>query len=335
MNISNIGEFGFVNRLAPGFLKNLPEGVTGIGDDCAVIPWNTDESLLVTTDMLIEDVHFIRSKISPLDLGYKSLAVNLSDIAAMGATPESAFLSLGIPGDIEIEWLDEFYTGLNQLAKQEHVNLLGGDTTKSPDNLVINITVIGKAITQFIKFRSTSKQNDIICTTGIIGDSGGGLKSLFENKAINDDIMYLIRQHNRPRPHIAEGIWLARQKGVHAMMDISDGIDSDLRRIMEKSLCGAEINIDRLPISRQLHNVSEQFKWNADEIALTGGEDYCLLVTIDPGYYKIISEKFLKEFQRPLADIGLITNNETTLKYFKNGKPVITEGCGFDHFKNH
>jgi thiamine-monophosphate kinase len=335
MKISSIGEFGFINRIAPQFLKDIPDGVTGIGDDCAVIPWKENESLLVTTDMLIEDIHFLRTKISPRDLGYKSLAVNLSDIAAMGGTPESAFLSLGIPGDIAIEWLDDFYTGLNNLANQEHILLLGGDTTKSPAHLVINITVIGKADSQLIKYRSTAKQGDIICVTGFIGDSGGGLKSLMEEKPLDDDIIYLIRRHNSPRAHLAEGVWLAKQEGVHAMMDVSDGIDSDLRRIMEKSRCGAEINIDNLPISQQLREVSGVFDWNSDEIAITGGEDYCLLITVDPGLYNIISGKFEKEFHRKLPGIGLITNEEGKLKYFKNEKLVVIQGHGFDHFNNY
>jgi len=335
MKISSIGEFGFINRIAPPFLQDLPEDVAGIGDDCAVIPWRENESLLITTDMLIENIHFIRKKISPFDLGYKSLAVNLSDIAAMGGTPESAFLSLGIPDNIDIEWLDEFYAGLNELAKQEQVYLLGGDTTKSPAHLVINITVTGKAESQFIKYRSTAKRGDIICTTGLTGDSGGGLKSLIEDKPLNDEVIYLIRQHNRPRAHISEGVWLSRQAGVNAMMDISDGIDSDLRRIMERSHCGAEINIDNLPISQQLRTASDRFNWNADEIAITGGEDYCLLVTVNPEQYNIISKKFEEDFNRKLQGIGFITNDETELRYFKNGKLIVIQGHGFDHFNNH
>ncbi len=236
MKLSAIGEFGFIHRISPPFLKNLPNAVVGIGDDCAVLPWKENESLLVTTDMLIEDIHFIRSKISPRDLGYKSLAVNLSDIAAMGGTPESAYLSLGIPKYFDVEWMDDFYTGLHELAESERVHLLGGDTTKSPTHLVINITVLGKANPRLIKYRSTAKQDDIICVTDFLGDSGGGLKCLLENKLFGDDVMYLIQRHHRPRAHIAEGIWLAMQEGVHAMMDVSDGIDSDLHRIMERSL---------------------------------------------------------------------------------------------------
>jgi len=131
MKLSEIGEFGFIKRLSLPFVQNLPDGIVGIGDDCAVVQWRDETSLLVTTDMLIEGIHFLRAKISPRDLGYKSLAVNLSDIAAMGGTPMSAFISIGIPNEIEVEWLDDFYGGLHELAEAESVSLLGEIASRS------------------------------------------------------------------------------------------------------------------------------------------------------------------------------------------------------------
>jgi len=332
MKLTNIGEFGLINRIAPPFLKNLPDSVIGIGDDCAVTPWKEDASLLVTTDLLIEDIHFLRAKISPRDLGYKSLAVNLSDIAAMGGTPESAYLSLGIPHDIDVEWLDKFYEGLGELAEIEGVYLLGGDTTKSPAHIVINITVLGKINPQFIKLRSSAKQGDIICVTDFIGDSGGGLRYLIEERLHDDDAAYLLQRHHKPRAQIAEGSWLALQKSVHAMMDVSDGIDSDLHRIMECSQCGAEIKTECLPISKQLHNASKKYGWNTTEIAVAGGEDYCLLTTIAPEYYPAISEEFKNKFNRPLSNIGLVVDKESGLRYTYNGKETRILQHGFDHF---
>jgi thiamine-monophosphate kinase len=332
MKLSNIGEFGLIHRIAPPFLKNLPETIIGIGDDCAVIPWKEDASLLVTTDMLIEDIHFLRAKISPRDLGYKSLAVNLSDIAAMGGTPESAYLSLGIPHDVDVEWLDEFYAGLRELTEAESVYLLGGDTTKSPAHIVINITVLGKVNPRLIKYRSSAKQGDIICVTDFVGDSGGGLRYLVEEITRDDDAAYLLQRHHRPRAQLAEGSWLALQEGVHAMMDISDGIDSDLHRIMERSQCGAEVHIEHLPISKQLYNASKRFGWHVTEVAVAGGEDYCLLTTIAPEYYSTISEEFKKKFNRPLSNIGLIVDKESELQYTEYGKRVVIYQHGFDHF---
>jgi len=332
MKLSEIGEFGFIRRICPPFLKNLPSAIVGIGDDCAVIPWKEDTSLLVTTDMLIEDIHFLRKKIPPRDLGYKSLAVNLSDIAAMGGKPTSAYISIGIPRDVDVELLDEFYAGLRELANSTSVHLLGGDTTKSPNHLVVNIAVIGEMNTSLVKYRSSAKIGDTICVTGYLGDSGSGLKILLEDKHLNEDAVYLINEHHRPRPHLREGAWLAQHEGVHAMMDVSDGIDSDLHRIMERSICGADVRFESLPISPQLQRVAAQYGWNAIEIAATGGEDYCLLVTIAPNRYSTIAQEFEKEFKRPLVNIGIIVNKGNKLTYFKYGEKTDLLKNGYDHF---
>jgi len=332
MKLSTIGEFGFINRIAPPFVKDLPKSVVGIGDDCAVLPWNNDTLLLVTTDMLIEDVHFLRAKIPPADLGYKSLAVNLSDIAAMGGIPSSAYISIGIPKDIDVEWLDEVYAGLYELACETQVHLLGGDTTKSPTHLVINIAVIGYVKSSQVKYRSSALEGDIICVTDYLGDSGGGLKILLENYEQDDNANELIKRHHRPRAHLIEGQWLSKQKGVRAMMDVSDGIDSDLHRIMERSICGAEIYVEKLPISPILKQVAERYNWDASEIAATGGEDYCLLVTIDKNCFEEVAIEFEKEFNRPLFEIGKITKAESELVYLKNNQPIKFGKHGYNHF---
>jgi thiamine-monophosphate kinase len=333
MKLSKIGEFGLIRRFSPPFLRNLPAGVVGIGDDCAVIPWKKNRNLLVTTDMLIENIHFLKDKITPWELGYKSLAANLSDIAAMGGKANSAFLSLGIPPDIEVEWLDEFFKGIRNLAKAENVLLLGGDTTKSSGPLVVNIGVLGEAHPARVKFRSGAKAGDIVCVTGFLGDSGGGLRVLCEGKPLFRDERYLVRCHHRPRPHLAEGAWLATREEVTAMMDVSDGIDSDLRRIMEHSRCGTLIHLDTLPISSPLKRVAKKYGWNPFEIAAAGGEDYCLLATVGPERFKKIASAFEKRFKRPLSRIGVITKAREELVYRFHGKPVRLSHRGFDHFR--
>lgn len=332
--LSEIGEFGLIKRFSHHFLDNLPPGVTGIGDDCSVIPINNKEALLVTTDMLIEDSHFLKNKISPFELGYKSLAVNLSDIAAMGGTPRAAFLSLGIPSSIDVEWLDEFFSGFKALAKKTNTLLLGGDTTKSSDRLVINVAVTGIAKLEKIKKRSTALPGDIICVTGITGDSGGGLLALLQNLSQDDDVKYLIQQHHLPEPHLNEGKWLAGQKAVHAMMDVSDGIESDIKRIMEASGVGAEIKLEKLPVSHQLKAVSNKNNWNFYEIAAGGGEDYCLLVTVDEKTYSSLNNEYNKAFSRDLTAIGLINQNKGELQIKLNDEIVKPVKHGFDHFQN-
>lgn len=332
MKLKEIGEFGLIDRISPQFLRNLPAQMVGIGDDCAVIPFNKEESLLITTDMLIEDSHFLRDKIPPEDLGYKSLAVNLSDIAAMGGIPSDAFLSIGIPAEIEVEWLDLFFKGLGDLAKKSGTHLLGGDTTKSPRYLIINIVVVGKMPTDKIKYRSDAMPGDDVFLTGFIGSSGTGLKLLLEEKPVNKSGNTLINIHNRPRPHLAEGKWLAEKESVNAMIDVSDGIDSDLRRIMDKSHCGIDIDLKSLPVSDDMVSVCKQYGWNTHEIAAAAGEDYCLLCTINNQDSKHIMKEYRLEFGIDLYHIGKITENVSELNYFVDHKPVSPKEHGFDHF---
>jgi thiamine-monophosphate kinase len=332
MKLSDIGEFGLIRRFSPAFLKKLPAGVTGIGDDCAVLPWTKSRILLVTTDLLVEDIHFIRARIAARDLGHKSLAVNLSDIAAMGGTPRSAFLSIGLPRNMDVSWLDEFFRGFASLAGMAKVRLLGGDTTGSPGPLVINVALLGEARRDRVKYRSGAENGDIICVTGNLGDSGGGLRVLLEERPLRRDERYLVRCHNRPNAHLAEGAWLAARDAVTAMMDVSDGIDSDLRRIMERSRCGAAVDLDRLPLSLPLVSAARKYGWNPLEIAASGGEDYCLLATVRAGRFANVSSAFARKFGRPLFRIGTIAGQKAGLIYKLNGRAVVLKRHGFDHF---
>ncbi len=333
VTLSDLGEFGLIKRFSRQFIKDLPEGITGIGDDCAIIPLNEKEALLITTDMLIEDSHFLIDKISPYDLGQKSLAVNLSDIAAMGGNPHSAYLAIGIPVRQEIKWLDKFFLGIKDLCSKTNTYFLGGDTTKSPVRLVINVCVIGTIHPTKIKRRSTAMPGDIICINDSVGDSGGGLKILIDNKPLDKHSSYLVQRHNCPRAHIEEGKWLAQREEINAMIDVSDGIESDIHRIMESSDVGAEIEINKIPLSEQLIIVSEKHDWNAREISLTSGEDYCLMFTVPENHINTLEKDYVQEFKRPLHKIGKITGNQGKLMITRDGKVIDLKKHGFDHFK--
>lgn len=334
--IKDLGEFGFIARFSPAFLRKLPAGVLGIGDDCAMLPWKGNRKLLVTTDLLIDRVHFLREKVWPADLGYKSLAVNLSDIAAMGGRPRWAFLSLAIPPDTEISWLDEFFRGWQQLERKTGVRLLGGDTTRSKNGLIINVAVLGEAEGKFLKLRSGARPGDVVAVTGNLGDAEGGLRLILEKSEkarLHPEEKFLIRRHYRPRPHLEEGAFLARQPEVHAMMDVSDGIDSDLRRIIERSGCGVDVYLENLPVSLALKECCRRFGWNLEEVAAAGGEDYCLLLTAAFDDFPALAEKFYRRFRQPLTAIGRVTVKKNHLRYFRNQAPVILGKSGFDHFK--
>lgn len=336
MKISEIGEFGFLSRLKKNFLYQYPEGVIGVGDDCAIIPQSDSKALLVTTDLLIENIHFYISQISARSLGYKALAVNLSDIAAKGGFPQYVFLSIALPSQTKVEWLDQFYSGFLDLAQKYNTLLLGGDTTQSPDKIFINVTLLGQLDLKNIKLRSSAQIGDIIVVTDFLGDSSCGFHSLqVQNRVkVNEDIEYLRERHFLPKPAIEEGQWLSQQEGVHAMMDISDGISSDLHRIMEQSKCGVRIHLESIPLSKSLMNVTSQYHWQAWNFALSGGEDYSLLLTVDQKEFEEIHQNYLKRFNRKLFVIGEIIDQQEGFQTTLNNQPYAFNFSQFEHFKS-
>lgn len=317
--IEEIGEFGLIKTITDKFIDLVPQGWHGIGDDCAVIPYNETQSLVITTDMLIEGVHFLRDKISPRDLGYKSLAVNISDVAAMGACVVGSFLSIALPSTISRSWCDQFFEGYHS----HNVPLLGGDTTKSLASIAINVVAIGMADNSSLKFRNMAKVGDKIYVTGCLGDSGAGLRILLENRLSSDsevdNITKLIAAHNSPRAHRLEGLDLGACHSVHAMMDVSDGIASDLRHIMKSSEVGAVVELSQIPISQGLRIVSSLYDWDPLELAVNAGEDYVLLFTADP------SAKFTYH------EIGRIVDGDQ-LMWLENGISKSIDYKGFTHF---
>lgn len=332
MKLSEIGEFGLIGRFAGKFKSLIPQGITGIGDDCAILPVGDGNDLVITTDMLVEDIHFTKSMISPIDLGHKSLAVNLSDIASMGAIPVGSFLSIAIPDSYDVQYLDELMEGYYQLSEELQVPLLGGDTTRSGNKLVLNVCAIGKIKSGRAKLRASARSGDIIAVTGYLGDSAAGLKALVENFPRSSNVDWLIKCHQRANAHVAEGAWLGGIEHVNAMMDISDGIASDLMHILVASSKAACINLDRLPVSPQLKETSALHGLNTIKLATSGGEDYCLLVTILEDEFDSVAKKFQEEFNRPLYPVGNILEGSPGISWMSDGKRVDSPGRGYDHF---
>lgn len=332
MKLNEIGEFGFIKSFENKFDAFIKGSDKGIGDDCAIITKNNDEVFVATTDLLIEDIHFLKSEISAKELGYKSLAVNLSDIAAMGAKPLYSFLSIGIPADTDVDFLDGFMEGYYELSNKYQIPLMGGDTTKSSDKLVINVLAMGECEKSNVKMRSMAKDGDVVCVSGNLGDSGAGLKVLLENLERTEINKFLVNRHHLPEPRIKEGDWLSKQVSVHAMMDISDGISSDLKHILNKSGKQAEINLEKLPLSNELKTASEINNWDAFSVATSGGEDYELLFTMSASDFDGISKDFEKEFSKPIYCIGRIFEGEEKINFMLNGELVDSNSMGFDHF---
>ena len=279
--MSRPGEFELIDLISRRFPPE--EGIVGIGDDCAIIPQNAGMETLVSTDMLVEGVHFLREDIPAFDLGWKSAAVNISDIAAMGGRPVASFLSIAIPEDVSGEYLMAFIDGYKALSDKFGSRLLGGDTTSSKDGLCISVTVYGECPRGKAVRRSGAKPGDLVCVTGTLGDSAAGLKVILdapgaERSELEEE---LVRRHYRPLPRVAEGIALAGIP-VSAMMDISDGIASDLRHILKASSAGGRIDCAALPLSEQIRKISSLRGYDPVRLALEGGEDYELLFTVAP-----------------------------------------------------
>ena len=321
MKLSDLGEFGLIERIRARF--PAPQRAVGIGDDCAVLPQRDGQESLVSSDMLIEGTHFLRADITPYQLGWKSAAVNLSDIAAMGGRPTGTLLSLALPADIPVEWIDAFLDGYAAASAPFDVPLLGGDTTASPDRICINVTVLGEAPSGRGRLRSSAMEGDLICVTGPLGDSAAGLKAILEGVERDADVQALIDRHYLPKPRIKEGLELAANHQVHAMMDISDGIGSDLQHILDASGVGAEIKVDDIPLSLALKRVCKRFGWDPLALAIGGGEDYELLFTCNRYAEMVLTV--------PHFVIGRITPRQSRPLFPHSG--LDPESLGFDHFK--
>jgi thiamine-monophosphate kinase len=333
MKLKDIGEFGFIERITNlGSIR--PEGVVkGIGDDCAVIDLNDGNCLLVTTDLLVERVHFMKDWAPPEVLGEKALAVNLSDIAACGGTPRDAFLSLAIPEHVDVEWLDQFYAGMMKLAGIHQVNLLGGDTTGSKTDLVINLAMTGLVPREELLLRHTAKADDVIALTGATGHSAAGLSILINSLELPSHIAQpLIRSHLNPRPHVKEGRFLASSRACTAAIDVSDGLASDLAHICKESGLGAVIYEKDIPVGDALIQAADKAGLDPMDWVLNGGEDYVLLAAIKPEMCSIVRQR-ARENGLDLIPIGKFVDTGKIQMVTSGGSIEDVHLKGWDHFR--
>ena len=334
MNLNDIGEFGFIEKVCRDCLVRPDRVVRAIGDDAAAFAVPSGRISLITTDMLVERIHFIRKDIAGFDLGHKALAVNLSDIAAMGGEAREAFVSIGIPRSCPLEYLEDVYRGMKHLAARFDVNILGGDTTRSEIDLIINVVVYGTATEDRLLRRDTAQAGDIIFTTGYLGDSKAGLHLILNDLPVDSKVKrVLYRAHVLPEPHLLEGAFLANRPGVRAAIDISDGLSSDLSHIAEQSGVGAVIDAEHIPVSESLHTFCNDNGFDPITYALAGGEDYVLLCTAAPDEARQIAGEFQKEFKRPLFAIGRTTADRRLVINFPDGTSKPLAPAGWDHFK--
>ncbi len=316
MKIEELGEFGLIDRLAER-LDGKEGLVQGIGDDCAVLnegkgKGKGDVYTLMTTDMLVSGDHFNRDWHTPKQIGSKSIVVNVSDIAAMGGYPEWGLISIAIPDDIEVEYIEEIYDGMLEASERYGLTIIGGDTTHG-ELLVINVVVIGKVEKKNLSLRSDAKVGDLVCVTGDLGKSWAGLDLLRAGKE------GYTGYHLEPKCRLEEGRKLAPH--VNAMIDVSDGLASEVNHICRDSSVGALIDKEKIPISEKTKEAASSIGKDPMFWALSGGEDFELVFTIPKDRLSLIDkiEKII---------VGEITEEGV---YLVDGKKTELKG-GYDHF---
>ncbi|WP_295342005.1 thiamine-phosphate kinase [uncultured Prevotella sp.] len=345
-DISKLGEFGLIHHLTDNIKTKNESTIKGVGDDCAVLHY-PDSEVLVTTDMLMEGVHFDLTYIDMQHLGYKSAMVNISDIFAMNGTPRQLTVSLALSKRFKVEDMEQFYSGLRMACEKWGVDIAGGDTTSSYTGLAISITCIGEARKEDIVYRNGAKDTDLICVTGDLGAAYMGLQLLEREKSVYYQQVDEARKKNDKRaleqlrdfqPDFAGKEYLLqrqlqteargdiiarfRELNIHptAMMDISDGLSSELMHICKQSNCGCRIYEKNIPIDYQTAVMAEELNMNVTTCALNGGEDYELLFTVPIGDHEKIQQmdgvKLIGHITRPELGQMLVTrdNQEYELK---------------------
>lgn len=345
-DISKLGEFGLIHHLTDNIKIKNESTVKGVGDDCAVLHY-PDSEVLVTTDMLMEGVHFDLTYIDLQHLGYKSAMVNISDIFAMNGTPRQLTVSIALSKRFKVEDMEEFYSGLRMACDKWGVDIVGGDTTSSYTGLAISITCVGQARKEDIVYRNGAKDTDLICVTGDLGAAYMGLQLLEREKSVYYQQVDEARKKNdkhaleelkgfqpdfagkeyllqRQLQTEARGDIIARFRELNirptAMMDISDGLSSELMHICKQSNCGCRIYEKNIPIDYQTAVMAEELNMNVTTCALNGGEDYELLFTVPIGDHEKIQQmdnvKLIGHITRPELGQMLVTrdNQEFELK---------------------
>jgi thiamine-monophosphate kinase len=308
-SIAELGEFGLIRKITEPFNIHNPSTVCGPGDDAAVLDYGGKRTL-VTTDLLVEGIHFNRIYTPLKHLGYKSVAVNLSDICAMNAVPRQVFVSIAISGRMSVEEVEEIYSGIRMACERYKVDLAGGDTSSSLTGLMISITAIGEADEKDIVYRKGAKENDLICVSGDLGAAYLGLlilereRRVFESTpGVQPDLKghdYILMRQLKPEPR-TDVVQLLKEKGIMptAMIDISDGLSSEILHICSQSGCGAKIYGDRIPIHADAIQQAKDFNMAPETAALNGGEDYELLFTVPLSDFEKVKD---------LPDISIIGN---------------------------
>jgi len=309
------GEFALIDLITKKARGR--EVIVGIGDDAAVLKYDSRRLLLWTTDMMVESDHFNTRWSTPRQIGRKAMEANVSDIAAMGGLPKQALVSISLPDDTQIEYIEELYRGMRDVCRRYGFDIVGGNTTHG-QKIVIDVSLLGLVEKNRLRLRSDARKGDLVCVTGDLGKSRAGLETL--KKGLMGDV----RDHLEPKCRLKE----AREIGKHAnaMIDVSDGLASEVNHICERSRVGAEIDKQKIPVSKNTLKLAEKLHRDARDFALQGGEDFELVFTIP--------EKKLRKIRIgcPVTVVGRIVDRKKGAVLLDNGRRTRLGG-GFDHFR--
>ncbi len=333
MTPEKFSEINLINRIRDRFPLPGQDVIKGIGDDCAVFLMSGSKAGLITTDTLVDSVHFDLSWHPPEKLGRKAAAVNLSDIAAMGGIPSFALLSLALPESVEGKWLDEFFKGFHEMLQAHGVSLVGGDTVKSPEGIILSVTVVGEAEQNSVIYRSSAREDDLVWVGGPLGEAAAGL--LLCRRKIPEDnngrFQQLVNAHLDPEPQVNLGRLLSSTGQVHAMMDLSDGLATDLAHLCQASNVAAEIDASQLPISDAARDAADFLQVSPLDLALRGGEDYKLLFTASSDKSELLTRQIMKELNQEIYCIGKISPGQGV--FLRTADQTIDISFqGYDHF---
>ncbi len=331
--IGKIGEFGFIGKIRTLLKSNPPSVIQGLGDDAAIFKPSAGHELVFTTDMLVEGRHFDFRFITPWQLGAKTMAVNLSDCAAMGAKPTVAVLSIGVPSSFPVRDLEAFYDGLTGWGESYGARVVGGDTVGS-EKFIVNLALIGEIEPGRALLRSGAKVGDSVLVTGTLGDSAAGLHTLRHPSGRGKEaIPLLIKRHLTPVPRFNVGRYLSTRKLATSAIDISDGLSSEINHLCRESGVGAEILEETIPLSIAMIHYCHENRLKPLDFALGGGEDYELLFTVKSSRAEQISHELSAETGTPVHVIGKMVSPAKGVRLVtRKGKRTALKPGGYDHF---
>ncbi len=329
--LQDVGEDALVAGIARMAGTSDPRVIVGIGDDAAVLkPPREGKALIVTVDCQVEDIHFRRRYATPHDIGWKSLAINLSDVAAMGGLPRHAVVSLVLPPDLQTHWLEELYRGITELAAAYGVTVVGGNLSGTTGPIMVDVTVLGEVEDHLLLRRGGAGEGDRLIATGTLGAAATALVML--ERGLSPDREQLLNRHLRPRPRVHEGRLVAVSGLATAMIDLSDGLATDLLRLCDAGNLGVRIEGDAVPIDAATREAARVLTIDALEIAVAGGEDYEMLIAAPPARADSLVRRLREETGTAATVIGEFVDRSRGRVLVRDGQDTPLAPRGWDHF---